>query len=175
MQAHHPLRIDQDVPSALEDVTLRCVQRLPPQDRLQVEPQGPRPEDVREGGGEHAVTTIRLPCLVDEEGPRQTGLLRIAPSQEVRLEGYNDNPDTPAGQVGFVITQLRAVRTAGESAEVPVEDHQEPVSAIVFEAVNPPFAVGKFKREGGFSCQVLHSITINVSRVLSGSARGRRK
>jgi hypothetical protein len=53
-----------------------------------------------------------------------------------------------------MITQLRDVRPARESAEVAVENHQEPAPAVRFEPVNPTVTVRKFERWSGFSDQI---------------------
>jgi len=54
-----------------------------------------------------------------------------------------------------MITQLRDVRAAGESAEVAVKDHQEPLPPVIFEPVRGPPAVAEIESNGGFSCQLM--------------------
>jgi hypothetical protein len=54
-----------------------------------------------------------------------------------------------------MITQLRDVRAAGESAEVAVKDHQEPLPPVLLEQVGGPPAVAECERYGGFTCQIL--------------------
>jgi hypothetical protein len=57
-----------------------------------------------------------------------------------------------------MITQLRDVRPARESAEVAMKHHQEPTFPVVFEKVNLAVAVSKFERDGRFSRQVTHGL-----------------
>jgi len=61
-----------------------------------------------------------------------------------------------------VITQLRDVRPARESAEVAVENHQQPTPAVRFEPVNPTVTVLKFERWGGFSDQINHDDLLEI-------------
>ena len=53
-----------------------------------------------------------------------------------------------------MITQLRDVRAARQSAKVAMKNHQEPVSPVVIETVNFAVAVPKVERHGGFSRQI---------------------
>jgi hypothetical protein len=62
----------------------------------------------------------------------------------------------PSAEFLFMITQLRDVPPARESAEVAVKNHQKPTPAVRFEPMNPTATVPKFERWGGFSGQVDH-------------------
>jgi hypothetical protein len=55
-----------------------------------------------------------------------------------------------------MITQLRDVRPARESAEVAMKHHQKPTSPVVFEKMTLAVDVSKFERYGRFSRQVTH-------------------
>jgi hypothetical protein len=55
-----------------------------------------------------------------------------------------------------MITQLRDVRPAGESAKVAMIHHQKPTSPVVFEKMSFSAAVSKVERYGRFSCQITH-------------------
>jgi len=62
-----------------------------------------------------------------------------------------------------VITQLRDVRTAGESTEVPVKDQQKPMPPEFFEPVGIAAAVAEIKRNGGFSGEVFQGELLPIS------------
>src|SRR5258706_14019108 len=55
-----------------------------------------------------------------------------------------------------MITQLRDVRAAGQSAEVAVKHQQQPAPTVVRESVNSTITVPQFERNGRFPRQVAH-------------------
>ena len=55
-----------------------------------------------------------------------------------------------------MITQLRDVRPARESAKVAMKYHQEPTPPVFLETVNPSVDVFQLERYGGFSRQITH-------------------
>jgi hypothetical protein len=55
-----------------------------------------------------------------------------------------------------MITQLRDVSATRQSAEMAVENHQEPASGEVHKMVAAAPAVLKVKRERRFACQIFH-------------------
>jgi hypothetical protein len=55
-----------------------------------------------------------------------------------------------------MITQLRDVSATRQSAEMSVENQQEPASREVHKAVTPTPAFMKVKRERRFACQISH-------------------
>jgi hypothetical protein len=57
-----------------------------------------------------------------------------------------------------MITQLRDVRPARESAEVAMKHHQKPPSSVIFEKVTLAVDVSKFERYGRFSCHMIHGL-----------------
>ena len=58
-----------------------------------------------------------------------------------------------------MITQLRDVRPAGQSAEVAVKHQQQPAPTVVRENMNSTTTVPKFERNGRFPCQLVHRVT----------------
>jgi hypothetical protein len=55
-----------------------------------------------------------------------------------------------------MITQLRDVRPAGESAEVAMEHQKQPAPPVIVEEMGYSAAVPKIKRYGRFSRQITH-------------------
>jgi hypothetical protein len=56
----------------------------------------------------------------------------------------------------FLITQLRDVCPARESAEMSVKHHQQPTPAVLLEKVDSAFTVSQLEGDGGFSGQISH-------------------
>ena len=73
-----------------------------------------------------------------------------------------------------MITQLRDVRAAGESAEMAVKDHQEPLTPVLVELVADSPAVAEIERYGGFARQILQGGLLPVRMTPDESAPGGR-
>jgi len=164
MQGDDAGRIDQDVPAALGEIPFRLLQSLTLQDLLQVRPPGFRTPDVPEGSGEHPVGPVRFAGSVHKKGPGQRRLLDVASGKETVLERDHHDADVPLPEILFPVTQLRDVRAAGESSEVAVEHHQQPISPVLLEAVALPRAVLKPEGDGGLSGQVTHGDPMRACR-----------
>jgi hypothetical protein len=61
----------------------------------------------------------------------------------------------------FMITQLRDMGSARQSAEMAVKNHQKPIPLVVSKAMVTTLAVSKAESNSGFSSQILHSGTPN--------------
>ncbi len=59
-------------------------------------------------------------------------------------------------QLAFMITQLRDVRPARQSAKMTMKHQQKPIALVVVEMVNIAVAVAKAERDSGFAGQVFH-------------------
>jgi len=55
-----------------------------------------------------------------------------------------------------MITQLREVRLARQSAQMAEKDHQKPTAPVVGEVMDVAVAVVKRERDSGLACQVFH-------------------
>jgi len=156
MHGDDTIRVDQDIPATLGDIPFRFLQSLPLQDLLQVRPPGFRTPYVPKGGGEHPVGPVRFAGIVHEKRPGQGSFLDVASCEEAALERDHHDIHVPPGKFLFPITQLRDVRPAGESAEVAVKHHQQPIPAVLLEMVHSAGTVPKPEGNGGFSGQVTH-------------------
>lgn len=158
MQGDGAGRIDQDVPAALGDIPRRLLDFPALQDLLQVCPPGFRTPYVPKGSGDHPVGPICLPRIVHEKGPGQPRFFHVRAREETGLERDHHDSDVSLPELLFPITQLRDVRAAGESAEVAVEHHQQPIPAVLLEVVDSSGTVTEPEGDGGFSGQVIHRV-----------------
>src|SRR5659263_202091 len=156
MQGNDPVRIDQDIPASLVNIPPRLPQLLPLHHSLQIGPPCFRSPNVPEGSGEHPVLPVRFAGVVDQKRPGKGSFGGVAAGEKVVLERDHRDFHVSPGEFLFPITQLRDMRPAGQSAEVAMENQQQPTTAVVREKVNPAAAVPKFERRGGFSGQVVH-------------------
>jgi len=51
------------------------------------------------------------------------------------LEGDHEDLEAERFDLGSMLSQLRQVLAAGQSAQVPMEDKKQPLARIVFESV----------------------------------------
>lgn len=156
MQMNGSCRVDQHVSPALEDVPFRFFQLPPLGDLLPISPPRPWTPYIPEGGGEHAIIPVRFTRVIDQKGPGKRRIFDIAARKEAGLERNHHDPYVPIVEFLLMITQLRDVRPARESAEVAMEHHQEPTAPVVFEQVVFPVDVPKFERYGRFSHKIIH-------------------
>jgi len=63
-----------------------------------------------------------------------------------------------------MITQLRDMCLARQSAEVTMEDHQKPTAIEVMEMVYIAIAVVKGERNCRFVCQIFHGYLLGTLR-----------
>jgi hypothetical protein len=70
-----------------------------------------------------------------------------------------------------MITQLRDMRLAWQSAKMTMKDHQKPAVLVVMEVVDVAIAVVKGERESGRACQVFHGCLPGVVYMLSACGR----
>jgi len=156
MQMDGSARSDQYISAALKDVPFRLFQLLPLTDLLQVRPPRFRTPNIPEGGGEHAVVPVRIAGIIDEKRPGQRSLFDITARKKAGLKCDHYDLYVPPSELLLVITQLRDVRPARESAEVAMEHHQQPIPPEVIKKVGFPAAVPKVERYGRFSRQMAH-------------------
>jgi hypothetical protein len=122
MQGNDPVRIDENIPSPLENVPFRLPQPFPLHQEPQVSPPRFRPPYIPEGCGEHPVLPVGFTGVIDQKRPGQGSFGHVTAGKEIALERDHCDFHVPSVKFIFMITQLRDVRPAGESAEVAVEN-----------------------------------------------------
>jgi len=148
MQGHPPRRVHENVSAKLVDVARGTPQPAALPDQPEVRPPGGGPPDRRPSTAPHAIGAIEDPPLVDQQGPSEPRLAHVFVGARSGLERYDDDRETQPLDLVFVPSQLRQVLTAGQSAEVAVEDHQQPAAAILLETMHGPGSVLQRERDG---------------------------
>jgi len=145
----HPSRwIHDNVATQLVDVARRAPRPMASRDQPGVRPPGRGPPDRRPPATAHPVGAVEDTPPVDQQGPPETRLARVLFGPLPRLEGYDHDPQAQPFRFLFVPPQLRQVLPAGQSAEVSVEDHQEPVAPVVLEPMDGAHGVLQRKFDG---------------------------
>src|SRR4030067_2206551 len=153
MQMDDSIRTDQYVSTALADIPFRFSYFPPLNDLLQVNPPRFGTPYIPKGGGEHAIAPVRFAGFIDKQRPGERSILNITAGKEVDFKGDHCDFYVPLGEFLFMITQLRDVRPARESAKVAMKYHQEPTPPVFLETVNPSVDVFQLERYGGgFLC-----------------------
>lgn len=156
MQMNGSARTDQHVSATLEDVPFRLFQLLPLNNLLQISPPRFRTPHIPKRGGKHAIVPVHFAGIIDKKRPGQRSILDITARKKVGFKCDHHDLYVPLAEFLFMITQLRDVRPARESAEVAMKHHQKPTSPVVFEKVSFAVAVLKLERYRRFSRQITH-------------------
>jgi hypothetical protein len=170
MQRHDPVGADEDLSAALVNVPPRMPHLFPFHECLQIGPTGFRPPYIPKGSGEHSVRPVRFPGFVQEERPGERCFFRVNAGKVVIFKRDHGDSRVSAGEFLLVVTQLREVRPARQSAEMAVEYQEKPGSLVVFQRMDAASAVPKSKRGCRPSRQIVHSgvspSTVSALRIL---------
>jgi hypothetical protein len=158
MQGNDSVRIDENISAPLVNVPFRLPQPLPLHYLLQINPPCFRPPYVPEGRGEHPVLPVGFAGIIDQKRPGQGSFGDITAGKKTVLKRDHCDLHVPSGEFIFMITQLRDVRPAGQSAEVAVKHQQQPAPAVVRENMNSTATVPKFERYSRFPRQIVHGV-----------------
>lgn len=134
VHAYDPLRVDEHVAPALIGVRLMQARPAAPGHRLGVGPPGAWAPYVPQPGVVHAVRVVLRAILVDQDRPPHALVGRVLLRDAASLERHDDDVDGALGQVAVMLTQLRQVVTARQSAQVTMEHQQEPSTSEVLKA-----------------------------------------
>jgi hypothetical protein len=63
-----------------------------------------------------------------------------------RLECHHHHPEGQPLDLVLVLSQLRQVLAAGQSVQVPVEDHQQPVTPMRLESMDRTLRILELER-----------------------------
>ena len=124
MQMDGSARIDQHISATLEDVPFRLYELLPLNDLLQIRSPCFRTKYIPKGGGEHAIVPVRFAGIIDKKRPGQRSIFNVTARKKAGLKCHHYDLYVPPAEFLFLITQLRDVRPARESAEVAMKHHQ---------------------------------------------------
>jgi hypothetical protein len=148
MQRNPPHGVHENVSPELADVAGGTPQPVAPGDQPDVRPPGGGPPDRRPSTATHPIGAIEDPPPVNQQGPSETRLAHVLLGTLSGLERHDDDLEAQPLDLVLVPSQLRQVLTAGQSAEVAVEDHQQPAAAKLLEAMNRTGGVLQRKRDG---------------------------
>jgi hypothetical protein len=156
MQGHPPRGVHEHVSAQLVDVASGTPQPVAPADQLDVRPPGGGPPDHRPSTAPHPIGAIEAPPPVNQQGPPETRLARVLLGTLSGLERHDDDLEAQLLDLFLVPSQLRQVLTAGQSAEVAVEDHQQPAAAKLLETMHRAGGVLERERDGRRSDLAFH-------------------
>jgi hypothetical protein len=153
MQGHPAGGVDENISPKLVDVAGGTPQPVAPADQLDVRPPGGGAPDGRPSTAPHPIGAVEDAPPVDQQGPRETRLAHILLGTLAGLERHDDDLEAQPLDLALVPSQLRQVLTAGQSAEVAVEDHQQPAAAKLLETMHRAGGVLQRERDGRRSNQ----------------------
>lgn len=157
MQGDGPIGCDQHIAAALIDVPLRLPQRRPSRQPFEVRPPSPRSPYIPSGSTQHSIVVVRSPGSIDQDRPRQRSVFSVAAREKIVFEGHDRGLHSSFSKFLFMITQLRDVGPARQSAEVAVKYQQEPLSCVILKGVLDASRIRKLKRNCRLARQVAHA------------------
>lgn len=136
MQTDYPVRIEQNIATTLIDIPGRGDWFMTMQHFLQVSLPAAYPPYVPERCGQHAVTAVERARFVNQYRPFQAGIFNIAGRQKAIFKGDNSHFDPETVKFFLMITQLRDVSAAWQSAKMAMKHQQQPVPLVLVKGVN---------------------------------------
>ena len=176
-------RIDKDIAAELTHIAVEIggSGQSSSEQLLRVRPPRAWTPDVPPLAAEHAVPLVKRPRLVDENGPPNTRSGCVRAGLRPALERHYDDADGEFLKHRFVLLQLQQMPTARQSAQMPMEDQQEPVPAVIVEVVEPTFRIRQRKRHRRITDMYAHEdsplyprsppVQRPISRAASGAKR----
>ena len=176
-------RIDKDIAAELTHIAVEVggSGQSSSEQLLRVRPPRAWTPDVPPLAAEHAVPLVKRPRLVDENGPPNTRSGCVRAGLRPALERHYDDADVEFLKHRFVLLQLQQMPTARQSAQMPMEDQQEPVPAVIVEVVEPTFRIRQRKRHRRITDMYAHedsplySRSPPVQRPISRAASGAKR
>jgi hypothetical protein len=138
MKPDNANRVDQDITAALADIAGRFFRQLAVQYLFQVSPPGLWTPNIPETSGQHPIGPVKFPVLINQDRPWQFGLFYILAGEIAGLKGNDHNLDPESRKTFFMVPQLRQVSPARQSPKVPMKNHQQPGTVIVFQLSEIP-------------------------------------
>jgi hypothetical protein len=89
----------------------------------------------------HPVRVIQAPRVIDEHRPMDTRLLDVGARKRRGLERHDGDGRVEIDEGSFVLLQLQQVPPARQSTEVTMEDQQQPVPLVIFEAMGVTLSI----------------------------------
>ena len=165
VQGHPPHRIHEDVAAQLVNIARGASQPMTSGGQLNICPPGRRSPDRQPPPMAHPVGPIEGAAPVNQQGPPETVLAHVLFGALPSLERHDYDAQVQRLDLVLMPPQLRQVLAAGQSEEVPVEDHQQPVVPILLETINGTGGVLQRKRDGGRPDLAVHLTLPHLSDV----------
>jgi hypothetical protein len=157
VKSDEPCGIDQHVTTLLLRIGPRPLGQPSSKQLKKVRPPHGWTHEIPEPGFPHAVRVVELTLAVHENRPPKARLFGIGLDKVASLEGHDDDLNAKRAEVLCRVLHLHEVPSAWQSAEVPVEHHQEPAAAaVILEATDSALGIGQRKRHCGLANQIDH-------------------
>lgn len=93
----------------------------------------------------HSVGSILSTRLVDQQGPMHVSFLHVGQGEWPGLEGCDQHLHAQRFDLILVLSQLRQMLPARQSAEVPVKYQEQPVSCIILKPMHQAIGICQLK------------------------------
>jgi len=104
----------------------------------------------------HSVGGIQSTQLVHQERPTHVGFLHVSQGERPGLKCYNQHLDVQGVDLIFMLSQLREMLAARQSAQMPMEHQQQPMSGVILQPMYRTAGILQRKLDCGFASAVVH-------------------
>jgi len=125
------------------------LQFLAVENGLEISPPGFWAPDIPERGGKHVVGPVQFAFFIHQHRPGKIGFIDISAGKMTGLEGDDDDAHVPFFKGLFLFPQLREMRPAGQSPQVAMKDHEQPVAAKFLQSMHRTCCIGQGKIRSG--------------------------
>jgi hypothetical protein len=156
VKSDDPRGIDQHITTLLLGISPRPLGQLSAKQLQKVGPPHSWAQEIPWLGLPHTVRVIELTLLVHEKGAAEARLFDIGACNMTSLEGNADDPNAKLAEALFRVLHLHEVPSTGQSAEMAVENHQQPGAAVLLEAADLALGIGQTKGHCGLANETIH-------------------
>ena len=106
--------------------------------------------------GQHSIAFVHLTSGIDKNRPLECSIFNVATGKKVAFKRNHNHFHIQPAKFIFLITQLRDMRSAGESTKMPMKNQQEPTAFILFQGVQVTITVMNGKIIRRLTSQITH-------------------
>ena len=148
MQAYDTVGVDQDVASHLPPVFTRLARLHAAKHQPDVTRDRNRIEDGPPASSAHSIGRIKFAVAVEQQWPIKLCFCNIRLGHQIVVECHNLDVDVQLVQTLLLLPQLRHMISTRRSAQMSVEDQQQPVTIVGTQVMRSALRVGQLQING---------------------------
>ncbi len=148
VQANDACRVDEHVAAKLFHVTGRIAEPPAPHEKFGVDPPRSGAQNIPPSTTFHPVRRVKIAWLIHQESPTQIGFTDVGLGEQSCFECHDDDFYPKRLNLVLVLSQLRQMLSARQSAEVTMEYQQQPTASVIRKAMKSSTGVRQLECDG---------------------------